>query len=232
MDKTETLRRYVIYTFGLYVFSLGIALVARSTLGATPVSSWAFTMSRHTPLSYGTYSFLIHLVMIAYQLIILYGHGLKKEYINVLLQLPFSFLFGAFLDINMFLTSSLCPQDVIQCYVLLAIACLIHAFGVFLQVCAKVTMMSAEAFVYYTCQRWDLKFWKTKIKFDLSMVMLAIATSLVFDFSLLSVTSAVREGTAIDALFVGRIYKFYAKRITIINKFIKWDLSDKTENVL
>ena len=232
MNRSEVIRRYLIYTLGLFVFSLGIALVARSTLGATPVSSWAYSMSRHTELSYGTYSFLIHLAMIAYQIVILYRHGLKKEWFNVFLQLPFSFLFGAFLDLNMYLTSSVVPSTTFERYIFLAIACLIHAFGVFMQVCAKVTMMSAEAFVYYTCNRWKLRFWKTKIKFDLSMVMLAITTSLLFDFSWQSVVMSVREGTAIDAVLVGRIYKFYAKHIQLLNKFIKWNKSIETENVL
>lgn len=232
MKRFEVFRRYLIYTLGLFVFSLGIALVARSTLGATPVSSWAYSMSRHTELSYGTYSFLIHLAMIAYQIVILYRHGLKKEWFNVFLQLPFSFLFGAFLDLNMYLTSTVVPATTFECYIILAIACLIHAFGVFMQVCAKVTMMSAEAFVYYTCNRWNLRFWKTKIKFDLSMVVLAIITSLIFDFSWHSVVMSVREGTAIDALLVGRIYKFYARHIQVLNKFIKWSKSIKTENVL
>ena len=232
MNRFEVIRRYLIYTLGLYVFSLGIALVARSTLGATPVSSWAYSMSRHTELSYGTYSFLIHLAMIAYQIVILYRHGLKKEWFNIFLQLPFSFLFGAFLDINMYLTSSVVPSSTFECYIVLAIACLIHAFGVFMQVCAKVTMMSAEAFVYYTCNRWNLRFWKTKIKFDLSMVVLAVITSLLFDFSWQSVVMSVREGTAIDALLVGRIYKFYARHIQVLNRFIKWSKSVETENVL
>lgn len=232
MDKNELIRRYVVYIAGLYVFSLGIALVARSTLGATPVSSWAYAMSVHANLSYGTYSFLIHLAMIAYQIVIMYKHGLKKEWFNILLQLPFSLIFGIFLDVNMFLTSSVCPSSIYMCFMVLAVACLIHAFGVFMQVCGKVTMMSAEGFVFYTCQRWNLRFWRTKIKFDLSMVMLAIITSLTFDFSWASVTATVGIGTAIDAAMVGRIYKFYAKRIKLLNQFIKWNRDDDTTNLL
>ena len=105
MNKLELAKRYALYIFGLYVFSFGIALVARSTMGATPVSSWAYAMSLNTELSYGTYSFLIHLAMIAYQVIILIGHGLKKEWLNIFLQLPFSILFGFFLDLNMYCTA-------------------------------------------------------------------------------------------------------------------------------
>ncbi|MGM9777828.1 MAG: YitT family protein [Prevotella sp.] len=216
--KNDLLRRYILYVFGLYVFSFGIALVARSCMGATPVSSWAYTMSRHTSLTYGTYSFLIHLAMIAYQMIIMYGHGLKKEWHNIALQIPFSFVFGVFLDLNMLITSSLHPTGFIACLCLLLLACMVHAMGVYLQVCANVTMMSAEAFVYYTCKRWNLFFWRTKIKFDVSMVTLAIITSLVFDFSFESVCSAVREGTVIDALLVGRIYHFYSNHIKIFNR--------------
>lgn len=217
--KKDLLRRYILYVFGLFVFSLGIALVARSCMGATPVSSWAYTMSRHTVLSYGTYSFLIHLAMISYQIAIMYGHGLREEWYNIALQIPFSFLFGAFLDLNMLLTSVLHPVGLLPCLCLLLVACMVHAMGVYLQVCANVSMMSAEAFVYYTCKRWNLYFWKTKIKFDVSMVMLAICTSLLFDFSIQSVTSAVREGTVIDALLVGRIYRFYTRHIKIGNNF-------------
>lgn len=211
-------KRYFVYILGLYVFAFGIALVARSTMGATPVSSWAYSMSRHTTLTYGTYSFLIHIAMIIYQIVILIGHGIKKEWVNILLQLPFSFLFGLFLDTNMYLTNCIHPTSIMSCLMVLFVACFVHAMGVFLQVSANVSMMSAEAFVYYTCKRWNLQFWKTKIKFDVYMVMLAIITSLMFDFSVQSVTTAVREGTVVDALLVGRIYHFYTKNI-LLSKF-------------
>lgn len=220
MKQTELIKRYILYIFGLYVFAFGIALVARSTLGATPVSSWAYTMSKHTSLTYGTYTFLIHLVMITYQAIILYRHGLKKEIINIALQIPFSFLFGMFLDINMFLTTFVQPSGFFACLGVLAIACMVHAMGVFIQVAANVSMMSAEATVYYTCKRFNMEFWKTKIKFDVSMVIMTIITSLLFDFSWISVTTAVREGTVIDALLVGRIYHFYSKHLSF-NWFLK-----------
>ena len=222
MSKIELFRRYIVYISGLYVFSFGIALVARSTMGATPVSSWAYSMSINTPLSYGTYSFLIHLVMIAYQIAILYGHGLKSEFWNIMLQLPFSFLFGMFLDINMYLTQAIVPDSLYACISILLIACMVHAFGVFMQVSANVTMMSAEGFVYYTCKRWNLKFWRTKIIFDVSMVCIAIITSLFFAFSFSSITKVVREGTLIDALLVGRIYRFYTHRIRFLDYFISW----------
>lgn len=215
MAETEIVKRYFVYIIGLYVFSFGIALVARSTMGATPVSSWAYTMSQHTKLTYGTYSFLIHIAMILYQIAIMMGNGIKKEWFNILLQVPFSFLFGLFLDLNMYLTSWLQPTNFATCLFVLLIACMIHALGVFLQVSANVSMMSAEAFVYYTCKRWNLQFWKTKIKFDMSMVALTIFTSLIFDFSMRSVMTAVREGTVIDALLVGRIYHFYTKYINL-----------------
>ena len=227
MSKIELFRRYIVYISGLYVFSFGIALVARSTMGATPVSSWAYSMSINTPLSYGTYSFLIHLVMIAYQIAILYGDGLKSEFWNIMLQLPFSFLFGMFLDINMYLTQAIVPDSLYACISILLIACMVHAFGVFMQVSANVTMMSAEGFVYYTCKRWNLKFWKTKIIFDVSMVCIAIMTSLLFNFSFSSITRVVREGTLIDALSVGRIYRFYTHRIKFIDYFISWSKNCK-----
>ena len=232
MIKLEKLRRYIVYITGLYVFALGIALVARSSLGATPVSSWAYTMSINTSLTYGTYSFIIHLAMIAYQIIILYRHGLDKEFFNILLQIPFSFLFSLFIDVNMLLTDFVNPSTNLECYAVLAIACFIHAFGVFMQVSARITMMSAEAFVYYTCRRWNLKFWKTKIKFDISMVILAILTSLLFNFSFTSIITVIREGTLLDALFVGRLYRMYAAKISIINRFISWGKSNTTETFL
>ena len=219
MGIKELSKRYFVYIIGLYVFSFGIALVARSTMGATPVSSWAYTMSQHTMLTYGTYSFLIHTAMITYQVVIMIGHGIKKEWFNILLQVPFSILFGIFLDLNMYLTNWLQPTGIASSLLILLTACMIHALGVFLQVSANVSMMSAEAFVYYTCKRWKLQFWKTKIKFDVSMVMLTIFTSLMFDFSIQSVATAVREGTVIDALLVGRIYHFYSKHICLSKFF-------------
>lgn len=52
------------------------------------------------------------------------------------------------------------------------------------------------------------------------MVVLTIITSLMFSCTWLSVTTAVREGTVIDALLVGRIYHFYTKHLSF-NWFIK-----------
>ena len=234
MVNKEFLRRYVCYIVGLYIVAFGISMIFLSGTGMSPVSSWAFVMDRHTPLTAGTYTFIINLAMILGQVIILHKHGLRKEKWNILLQLPFAALFGLFIDSSRYTIEQglnlLGLQDGMPYWgmmVMLFLGIVIQAYGIFLEVRPKVTMMSAEAFVNYFCVRAHKEFGSIKVWFDVSLVLLGVLCSIGFvcdsadeitgQTILNGLQGGVREGTLIAALFVGRcvtrIKAIYGRRL-------------------
>ncbi|MCM1311724.1 MAG: hypothetical protein NC206_02465 [Bacteroides sp.] len=241
MRKKELVKRYVVYVLGVYVLAMGLAMIITSTLGTSPISSWSYVMSCNTPLSVGTYTFIINMALIAGQFMVLRHHGLRRQAVNIGLQIPFSFMFSAFIDFNIWLLKAAGPTVLhpfgesalplyAYCVLLLALGCFIQSVGVLLEVKAGVTMMSGEAFVYYICTRWSKEFGKVKVTFDVVLVLLAVISSVGFslaesngnlniDTILKGLFGAVREGTIVAALSVGQIVRLLAKHSAWIDKW-------------
>ena len=75
------------------------------------------------------------------------------------------------------------------------------AVGVSFEVTANVVVLAGEGVVLAICQVCPIKFGTMKVIFDVSLVVIASALSLVF----LNRLEGVREGTVAAALFVGTI---------------------------
>lgn len=241
MRKKELVKRYVVYVLGVYVLAMGLAMIITSSLGTSPISSWAYVMSRNTPLSVGTYTFIINMAMIAGQFMVLRHHGLRRQIVNIGLQIPFSFMFSAFIDFNIWLMDAsglagLLPFGdssfslYLYSFLLLVSGCFIQSVGVLFEVRAGVTMMSGEAFVYYICTRWSREFGRVKVVFDITLVFLAVVSSIGFslaksngivsmDAVLDGLFCAVREGTVIAALSVGQIVRVLARHAGWIDRW-------------
>lgn len=217
MKKREYSARYALYITGLYILGFALALIIRSSLGTSPISSWAYVMSRNTALTVGTYTFIINVVMIFIQCLVLHKHGLKGQLVNIALQIPFSFVFAQFIDFNMQLLGWLLPSGEVSYpfqLTMLILGCFIQAFGILCEVKAGVSMMSAEALVNYICVRWKKEFGRIKVRFDVTLVLLAVLFSIGFALrDGRSITdgifSAVREGTIVAALAVGHFVRWY-----------------------
>ena len=231
------IRRYIIYILGLYVVGLGVAMILASGLGSSPISSWAYVMSLNTPWTVGTFTFLMNVMLIAGQYVILRHHGLKKELLNIGLQIPFSFLFGAFIDANMHLLRlGFTPESIseflgtdstayfVQMSFLLVGIC-IQSVGLVLEVRPQVTMMSAEAFVFYVSRRWQQEFGKVKVWFDCSLVVLAIVSAVAFAVNyghpvIDAILVVAREGTLLAAILTGYFVRLLSRHARRLDKFL------------
>ena len=191
MELKTILKRYPVFILGLYFLSLGIVLIVRSALGTTPISSINYVLSINSALSLGTWTFLFNLLLIA---------GL---------QIPFSFLFAAFIDFNMMFTGQLHPGSYGLSVALLLTGCVVQSIGVVLEIKPRVAMMSAEAFVKYASQRYNREFGKFKVCFDVTLVTLAA----VLSFLLSQRIEGIREGSLIAACITGYIVTFLNRRI-------------------
>lgn len=209
MDIKELLKKYSVFILGLYFLAVGIVLIVRSALGTTPISSVNYVLSLNTPLSLGTWTFIVNVLLILGQFWLIRKDRSRQDTIEILLQLPFSCIFSAFIDFNMALTSNLYPSGYGMSMALLLTGCLIQSIGVVLEIKPKVAMMSAEAFVKYASRCYNKEFGKFKVYFDVTLVTLAVLISLMFTQGI----EGIREGSLIAACITGYIVSFLNQKI-------------------
>lgn len=206
----KTILRYITFIIGLYFLSLGIVFIVTSTLGTTPISSVNYVVTLHTPISLGTATFLINVLLIIGQFwLIRAGHGTRKDRVEILLQLPFSLLFAIFIDLNMALAGSIEPTSYPMALALLGAGCISQAVGVVLELKPNVAIMSAEGFVKYAARRYNKDFGRLKVIFDVTLVSSALLLGLACSGHI----EGVREGTVIAALSTGFIVSFLSRHI-------------------
>lgn len=209
MNWKEHTWRYLMFLFGLYFLSAGVVLIVRSALGTTPISSVNYVMSLNSPLSLGACTFMINMLLIVGQFWLIRERRSRQDTIEILLQIPFSFVFAAFIDLNMALTSGLVPANYAMSMLLLVVGCVVQAIGVVLEIKPRVAMMSAEAFVKYASERYNMEFGKVKVRFDIALVVMAVLLSLIFT----RYVEGVREGSVIAACMTGYIVSFLNNKI-------------------
>lgn len=205
----EFLKKYLIFVLGLYFLAGGVVLIVRSALGTTPISSINYVLSLNSSLSLGTCTFLINMISIIGQFWLIRKDRRKQDIIEILLQLPFSFIFSAFIDFNMFLTDNLHPLNYGMSFALLLIGCLVQSIGVVLEIKPRVAMMSAEGFVKYASRCYNKEFGKFKIYFDVTLVLSAVILSLILSHRV----EGVREGSFIAACITGYLVSFLNQKI-------------------
>lgn len=209
MIKTIILR-YLTFIAGLYFLSLGIVLIVASTLGTTPISSVNYVVTLHTPITLGTATFLINVLLIAGQFwLIRSGLGTRKDRIEILLQFPFSLVFSIFIDINMAFIGSIEPTSYPMALAMLGAGCLSQATGVVLELKPNVAIMSAEGFVKYAARRYNKDFGRLKVIFDVVLV----SSALLLGIACSGHIEGVREGTVIAALSTGFIVSFLSRHV-------------------
>ena len=194
-------KRYFIFIIGIIIQAAGIAIVVRSLLGNSPISSVPYVLSLVFPYTMGVMTFLINMVFLVAQILILGSRFQKVQ----LLQIPMTAIFAAFIDISLYAFSGLLPELYVFKLVLLLFGASCVALGVSLQIIADVVMLAGEAIVNAIAIRWHFDFGKVKTAFDTSLVCMAA----IFSLSWLGSIEGVREGTLISALATGMIARFF-----------------------
>lgn len=213
MQRTELVRRYLLFIISLFFSALGVAFTKHGELGVSPISSVANVLyCRFPSLSMGTWLILWNCVLILGQILLL-----RKNFRPVqLLQIPLSFLFGWFTDLGMWMVAGIPAAwyPVRLCMVFAGVVIL--GFGISLAVTANVIMNSGEAFVKALSDITQKDFGTVKITFDIFCVTFSILLSLLFfQFHIVG----AREGTIISAFLTGWSVKCFTH-------FLKKPLTD------
>lgn len=197
--------RYVLFIVAVVVQASGIALVVKSMLGTSPISSLPYVISLASPFSLGQMTFTINMVMVLGQYLLL-----RKGFDTIqFLQIPVTLIFSWFIDFFMDVWAWVIPTNyVLQLLPLLAGTTLI-AFGVAVQGIANVLMLPGEGIVYAVSRCFQIEFCRVKTGNDVILVILAAVISLIY----LDGIEGIREGTLISALITGTIARFFLKHL-------------------
>ena len=211
MGKVKrTLEEYVILTVATLILVVGVYVFKfPNNFSFGGVTGIAVVLSAIMPATPGNITFIINMVLILGQFWLIRKNRTRQDIIEILLQLPFSFIFSAFIDFNMMMTSELRPANYGMSIALLLTGCLVQSIGVVLELKPKVAMMSAEAFVKYASRHYNKEFGKFKVYFDITLVTLAVILSLLLTQGI----QGVREGSLIAACITGYIVSFLNQKI-------------------
>lgn len=197
--------RYVLFIVAVVVQASGIALVVKSMLGTSPISSLPYVISLASPFSLGQMTFTINMVMVLGQYLLLHKGFDTIQF----LQIPVTLIFSWFIDFFMDAWAWVIPTNyVLQLLPLLAGTTLI-AFGVAVQGIANVLMLPGEGIVYAVSRCFQIEFGRVKTGNDVILVILAAVISLIY----LDGIEGIREGTLISALITGTIARFFLKHL-------------------
>lgn len=195
------MKKWVIYLLAIQSLALGIVLNTRTNLGVAAFSSIFYAISQITGISLGTASMLLYFILIIVQIILL-----RKITLPIILEIPFSMVFGLLTD----LYNTILPHmelSIITSLLLLALALTLTSIGVYFTVRCQIVANPVDACVQTISSQFQKPLSITKNCFDLSMILITIIMCLV----LRQPIYGIGIGTIISALVVGRIISVWQK---------------------
>lgn len=216
VSRAGLLRRYAVFGVSLFVIAFGISIITRSDLGTSPITSVPYVASLNTPLSMGSYFFIFTIFLICLQMLLLGRKGIMERRVELLMQFPVAFVLSVFTDFAMWATSAYVPDMYMMKIASLVVGCMVLAFGICLEVMADVTMISAEYTIQFATLRFKKDFGTIKICFDVSLVLFAIAISVLLSGRV----EGVREGTVIAALVTGPFVRVIMPRLAPLRRWL------------
>lgn len=193
----KQINRVLLYFIGLFIIALGINMAILSNLGVSPVSAFTVPLSEAVEINLGTVTAACYAGFVLIEMIVL---GKKFQPKN-LLQIPFSIVFGIFINfIGTLLAHITLPNYGVRVIVML-LSIVICAVGAAIYITMDIVPNAPEGLILAFCERFGKEYGPLKILTDCIFVALGIIVSLVC----LGGISDIREGTVISALITGKL---------------------------
>ncbi len=215
-------KRLFLLLSGLFIMAFGVALSVKANLGTSPISSLPYVLSLIFPWSMGVFTMLMNSLLVLSQVFLL-----KRDFrLPQLLQFPIVLLFSVFTDWTLALVAARhyvngYPQQLALCL----LGAVVVAFGVFLEVKAKLSYMAGEGVVIAVVRVFKREFGKVKIGFDCTLVALALICSL----AMLHEVRGIREGTVLAALLVGFVIRLFNRHLKFVDRWVGNDVPAPAE---
>ena len=193
--------RCVLCLLGIVIMAFGIALMVKINLGISPLSILPYVASLHWRPTFGEFTGLYNLFLVALQMALLRKNFPKRYF----LQLPTAFLFTVFIDMWMLLLPELSGQPYALRLAALCAGVITSGLGIFLEITGDVVMLPGEGAVKALATVLRRDFGMLKICFDLC----CIACGLLLSFALFRGFRGFGEGTILSGVFTGVCVRQY-----------------------
>ncbi|MFC2662247.1 MAG: YitT family protein [Eubacterium sp.] len=192
-------KRILVYVIGINLLCMGINLNVRSGLGVAAFSTLPYSVSRiWSSLTFGQTNVIIYLIIIALQMLIE-----RKVSLQLLAEIPFSFIFGAVVDLYGAVLP-VCGHQIWLRILVLLCGNTLSAVGVFLMLQGNLVMAPVDGIVASVSKVSGKAYSFCKNSFDISMICITVLLCLVCR----SPFYGIGAGTVFSALYVGRAIRF------------------------
>lgn len=207
--------QHILLLLSMFFMTLGVALCVRSNLGSGVISSipMSFTLAGEAGITpgwtIGGYTNIMNVILVIAQILIL-----RRRFEPVqLFQLVIGFVFGCFLDINMWLTFYLPYDTLIYQIIAQLLGATVLGCSVAAEIrCGSVTMPGEGIQVAIACVT-GKPFPIVKIMVDTTLVVLAVISGFCFFGSW--PWTVVGPGTLFAMFYVGYVVK-------LVNPHLGW----------
>lgn len=193
------MKRLINYLIGLNVLVLGITLNTRSLLGVSAFTTLPYALKEMTPISFGVANIMLYMVLVVAQLLIE-----RKLKMDILLEVPFSFIMGYILDLYQIIIPA-SPESLGLRIVILLAGNICTAFGVYTMVQSHLVLAPVDGVILSISNHYNKAYSLCKNCFDITMILSTIILCLVTR----SPFYGIGVGTIFSALCVGRIIKWF-----------------------
>ncbi|MBT1175255.1 YitT family protein [Bifidobacterium sp. LC6] len=203
-------KRSVSMLVGLAIESFGIALITKSNLGTSPISSIAWVVTLRFPwISFGVTTFAMNAIFVLIEVLLLRRDFHAVQY----LQLAVTFWFAATLDVSMLLLCWFSPDSWWLRGIGLLLGTILLAFGICMEVAPKLIMVPGEGIVRAFSMVTKVRFGTVKVCFDISLIVIASVLSFIFFGRL----NGLGIGTIIAAAITGLIVNFFNRHVRFVS---------------
>lgn len=183
------------------VLAVGIILNTKSMLGVGSINTIPYAVAYILNISLGTTTTCLYIIFIIIQLILI-----KKLNIQILMQLPYSFVFGILLDFyDTFLNITI--QSISILFILLFMAILLTALGAFMMLQGNIVLNPADGIVKTLSDISQKEFGVVKNIFDITSIIITIIICLMTKGYIIG----IGIGTILSAILIGRCVVLYQK---------------------
>lgn len=200
-------KRIVVYVLGIFILALGTVLFTRAGLGVSAIVSVPYTLSLVSPITLGMCTSIVYATFVIIEMILY-----RKITVKVILQIPFSFVFGQIIDLyNTYLKVQ--PETIVFKIIFLILAVVCTAIGICMMLKCNFIVNPPDGIVQAVSTVLKKDFGTAKWIFDLTMVIVAFIMGIVTKGQVLG----IGIGTVVAVFTIGNCIKWINTHV--MNKF-------------
>lgn len=197
----------------MFIMAFGVVLSVKACQGATPIVSFPNVLSLSVGMSLGLTLLIVYSVFIIIEWIILRD---RSRILMTLSQLPFTFLFSAFVDSIELVLEPWVVTALWEQWVLVVISTAIVSFSIVLEIDANVSMLTDDGL----CLAIHLA---TKIRLD-KVIMIVDICFVASSFILSWIVFNDFVGVGLGTIFAGITQGFFVRISTkLVKRYVRKD---------